>query len=76
MKRLPLILMGLMLLLTACDGASRRGEALGREFVDAWGDTAAMHQTVKRFDALRNDSLTACAGHGRSRRLTVPLPLY
>ena len=47
-----------MLLLTACDGASRRGEALGREFVDAWGDTAAMHQTVKRFDALRNDSLT------------------
>ena len=58
MKRLPLILMGLMLLLTACDGASRRGEALGREFVDAWGDTAAMHQTVKRFDALRNDSLT------------------
>lgn len=58
MKRLPFILMGLMLLLTACDGASRRGEALGREFVDAWGDTAAMHQTVKRFDALRNDSLT------------------
>ena len=58
MKRLPLILMGLMLLLTACDGASRRGEALGREFVDAWGDTAAMHQTVQRFDALRNDSLT------------------
>ncbi len=58
MKRLPLILMGLMLLLTACDGASRRGEALGREFVDAWGDTAVMHQTVKRFDALRNDSLT------------------
>ena len=57
MKRLPLILMGLMLL-TACDGASRRGEALGREFVDAWGDTAAMHQTVKRFHALRNDSLT------------------
>lgn len=47
-----------MLLLTACDGASKRGEAAGREFLAVWGDTAAMHQTVKQFDALRNDSLT------------------
>ena len=47
-----------MVVLTACDSASRRGEALGREFLEAWGDTAAMHQTVQRFDALRNDSLT------------------
>lgn len=58
MKRLPLILIALMLLLTACDAASRRGEALGHEFLEAWGDTAAMHQVVKHFDALRADSLT------------------
>lgn len=57
MKRLPLLLITLMLLLTACDGASQRGERLGRDFLAAWGDTAAMHQTVQRFDALRNDSL-------------------
>ena len=30
---------------------------MGREFLAAWGDTAAMHQTVQRFDALRHDSL-------------------
>ncbi len=58
MKRLPLILLCLMVVLTACDSASKRGESLGREFLAAWGDTAAMHQTVQRFDALRNDSLT------------------
>ena len=57
MKRLPLILMALMLVLTACGGASKRGEAAGREFLAAWGDTAAMHQVVKRFNALRDDSL-------------------
>ena len=57
MKRLPLFLIGLMLLLTACDGASKRGDAAGRRFLAAWGDTAAMHQTVRQFDALRNDSL-------------------
>ena len=57
MKRLPLILIGLMLLLTACGDASRRGEAAGRSFLASWGDTAAMHQTVQRFNALRNDSL-------------------
>ena len=57
MKRLPLILIGLMLLLTACGGASKRGEAAGRAFMDAWGDTAAMHQAVQRFNNLRNDSL-------------------
>lgn len=57
MKHLPLILIGLMLVLTACDGASRRGEALGRDFLSAWGDTAAMHRTVQRFDSLRHDSL-------------------
>ena len=57
MKRLPLIFLGLILLLTACDGASSRGEALGRDFLDAWGDTAAMHEVVKRFNALRDDSL-------------------
>jgi hypothetical protein len=57
MKRLPLILMGLMMLLTACGGASKRGEAAGREFLAAWGDTAAMHQVVNRFNALRADSL-------------------
>ena len=57
MKRLPIILIGLMLLLTACDGASKRGEAMGREFIAAWGDTAVMRQTVQRFNALRNDSL-------------------
>ena len=58
MKRLPLILLCLMVVLTACDSASKRGESLGREFLAAWGDTAAMHQTVQRFDSLRNDSLT------------------
>lgn len=57
MRRLPLILIGLMLLLCACSGASKRGEAAGRQFLSAWGDTAAMHQVVKRFNALRNDSL-------------------
>ena len=49
--------MALMLLLTACGGASTRGEAAGREFLAAWGDTAAMHQVVQRFNALRDDSL-------------------
>lgn len=57
MRRLPIMLIGLMLLLTACDGASRRGEAAGRVFLDSWGDTAAMRQAVERFDALRHDSL-------------------
>lgn len=57
MRRLPLLLIGLMLLLTACDSASKRGDALGREFMAAWGDTAAMHEVVKRFNALRDDSL-------------------
>ena len=54
MRRLPLLFIGLMLLLTACGGASKRGEAAGRAFLAAWGDTAAMHQG---FDALRDDSL-------------------
>lgn len=57
MKRLPLIFIGLMLLLTACSEAARRGEAAGRDFLSAWGDTAAMRQSVQRFNALRNDSL-------------------
>ena len=57
MKRLPIILMAMMMLLTACGGASKRGEAAGNEFLAAWGDTAAMRQAVQRFDALRNDSL-------------------
>ena len=57
MKRLPLLFIGLMLLLTACGGAGKRGEAAGREFLAAWGDTAAMRQAVHRFNALRNDSL-------------------
>ena len=57
MKQLPLLLIALMLLLTACDGASRRGEEAGRQFLAAWGDTAAMHQAVQRFNALRDDSL-------------------
>ena len=45
------------MLLTACSGASKRGEAAGRQFLAAWGDTAAMRQAVQRFNALRNDSL-------------------
>ena len=57
MKRLPLLIAGLLLLLTACGGAGKRGEAAGREFVAAWGDTAAMRQAVQRFNALRDDSL-------------------
>ena len=57
MKRLPLIFIALMLLLTACGDATRRGESAGRDFLAAWGDTAAMRQTVQRFDALRSDSL-------------------
>lgn len=57
MRRLPLILIGLMLLMTACGNANKRGEAAGHEFLAAWGDTAAMRQVVQRFDALRNDSL-------------------
>ena len=57
MKRLPILLIGLMLLLTACGGASKRGEAAGHRFLAAWGDMAAMHKTVQQFDALRGDSL-------------------
>lgn len=57
MKKLPLILIALMLLLTACGGASRRGDAAGRAFLDAWNDTAAMRQVVKAFEAMRDDSL-------------------
>ena len=47
----------LLILLTACGDASKRGEAAGRAFLDAWGDTAAMRQQVQRFNNLRNDSL-------------------
>ena len=57
MKKLPIFFVGLMLMLTACGGASKRGEEAGREFLAAWGDTAAMRQAVQRFNALRNDSL-------------------
>lgn len=57
MRRLPLIFIALILVLTACDSASKRGEALGHDFLSAWGDTAAMHRTVQRFDSLRHDSL-------------------
>lgn len=57
MKRLPILMIGLMLLLTACSEASKRGEALGHEFMEAWGDTAAMREVVQRFNALRGDSL-------------------
>lgn len=57
MKKLPLILIGLMLLLTACGQAEKRGESAGRQFLAAWGDTAAMRQVVQQFNALRDDSL-------------------
>lgn len=57
MKKLPILLIVMMLLLTACGGASRRGQAAGQAFLEAWGDTAAMHQVVQRFEALRSDSL-------------------
>ena len=57
MKKLPLIIITLILARTACDSASKRGEALGNDFLAAWGDTAAMHKTVQRFDSLRDDSL-------------------
>ena len=57
MRRLPLLLIALMLLLVACNSAGKRGEAAGQEFLAAWGDTAAMRQVVQRFNALRTDSL-------------------
>ena len=57
MRKLPLIWFSLILLLTACGDATRRGENAGHAFLEAWGDTAAMHQAVQRFDALRGDSL-------------------
>lgn len=57
MRRLPLLFIGMMLLLTACNGAGKRGDAAGRRFLAAWGDTAAMHRTVQQFNALRDDSL-------------------
>ena len=57
MRRLPLLLIALMLLLVACNSAGKRGEAAGQEFLVAWGDTAAMRQVVQRFNALRTDSL-------------------
>jgi hypothetical protein len=58
MKRLPLLMISLLVLLTACSDAGKRGEAAGQRFLAAWGDTAAMHQTVQQFNALRNDSLS------------------
>ena len=69
MKRLPLLFLGLMLLMTACGDASRRGEAAGRDFLAAWGDTAAMRQSVQRFNALRNDSLLDMGGQGGQPRV-------
>lgn len=51
-------MISLLVLLTACSDAGKRGEAAGQRFLDAWGDTAAMHQTVQQFNALRNDSLS------------------
>lgn len=57
MKKLPMILIGLMLLLTACGQAEKRGEAAGRQFLTVWGDTAAMRQVVQHFNAMRDDSL-------------------
>ena len=58
MKRLPILMISLLVLLTACSDAGKRGEAAGQRFLAAWGDTAAMHQTVQQFNALRNDSLS------------------
>lgn len=58
MKQLPLLIVVMLALLTACSGADDRGHAAGQRFMDAWGDTAAMHQVVQQFDALRADSLS------------------
>ena len=49
--------MGALLLLTACGEANKRGEAAGKDFIAAWGDTASMRRVVKQFDAMRADSL-------------------
>ena len=57
MKKLPILVVVMMLLVTACIDATKRGDALGREFMEAWGDTAAMREVVQRFNALRDDSL-------------------
>lgn len=57
MKRLPLILLALVAMLTACGDAGKRGEAVGHDFLAAWGDTAGMHKAVQHFNALRDDSL-------------------
>lgn len=57
MKRLPLILLAMVAMLTACGDAGKRGEAVGHDFLAAWGDTAGMHQAVQHFNALRDDSL-------------------
>ena len=57
MRRLPLIMLALVALLTACGDASKRGADAGREFLASWGDTAGMHKAVQRFNALRGDSL-------------------
>ncbi len=51
-------MISLLVLLTACSDAGKRGEAAGQRFLADWGDTAAMHQTVQQFNALRNDSLS------------------
>lgn len=56
MKRLPLILIALLLLTTACSEAERRGETAARHFLATWGDTAGMRQAVGQFNAMR-DSL-------------------
>lgn len=57
MKRLPLLLIVLMVLLTACGKADRQGEMMGKQFVQAWGDTAMMHRVVVHFNGLKRDSV-------------------
>ena len=57
MKKLPILVVVMMLLLSACSDETKRGDALGWEFMEAWGDTAAMREVVQRFNALRDDSL-------------------
>ena len=53
MRRFPILLCALIVLMAACGDADKQGEACARRFMQAWPDTAAMHASVDSFKAVR-----------------------
>ena len=72
MKRLPLIIIGLLLLLTACGGASKRGSEAGEAFMAAWGDTAAMVLLADGRDSLTQAAHVIVLSPRELAQLKVP----